>query len=247
MKMRRIALEVAYEGTNYNGWQIQPAHITVVAVLNRELSLLFNEDIKVIGASRTDAGVHAMGNVAVFDTNGKIPAEKIAFALNVSLPDDIRIQKSMEVDSNFHPRHCNTRKIYEYHIYNYIFENPVRRNFCTFVYKSLDISKMKEAAEYLEGEHDFKSFCNIHTNARDTVRTIYKIDIEKIQNEIIITVEGNGFLYNMVRIIAGTLIEVGTGLKTPEEIPYILEAKNRAAAGKTAQARGLVLKKIIFL
>ena len=132
--MRRILLVVAYEGTNYCGWQVQPNGLTIEEVLNRELSRLFKEDIKVIGASRTDAGVHAMGNLAVFDTNARIPGEKIAYALNVSLPPDIRIQKSMEVAEDFHPRHCDTRKTYEYHIYNYKFENPLRRNFCAFTH-----------------------------------------------------------------------------------------------------------------
>lgn len=245
--MRRILLEVAYDGTNYCGWQIQPNGITIEEVLNRELSNLFNEDIKVIGASRTDSGVHAMGNIAVFDTDSKIPGEKIAYALNVSLPEDIRIQKSVEVEADFHPRRCNTRKTYEYHIYNYNFENPLRRKFCVYVHKMLDINEMQRAAEYLAGTHDFKSFCSINTNVKDTVRTIYSIDIKKIGHEITITVEGNGFLYNMVRIISGTLIEVGLGLRSAEEMAGILQAENRAAAGMTAQAKGLVLKNINFV
>lgn len=245
--MRRILLVVAYEGTNYCGWQVQPNGLTIEEVLNRELSRLFKEDIKVIGASRTDAGVHAMGNLAVFDTNARIPGEKIAYALNVSLPPDIRIQKSMEVAEDFHPRHCDTRKTYEYHIYNYKFENPLRRNFCAFTHYELDITNMRKATEYLIGEHDFKSFCNIHTNVTDTVRTIYSIEIEKTGHEIVITIKGNGFLYNMVRIIAGTLMEVGSGLREADELKQILAAKNREAAGKTAQAKGLMLKEIEIL
>ena len=245
--MRRIMLVVAYEGTNYCGWQVQPNGITIEEVLNRELSRIFKEDIKVIGASRTDAGVYAMGNIAVFDTNARIPGEKVAFALNESLPDDIRIQKSEEVALDFHPRHCNSRKCYEYHIYNDRFENPMRRNFCAFTYREVDVSKMRKAAEYLIGEHDFKSFCNIHTNVKDTTRTIYRCDINKTGSEIVINIEGSGFLYNMVRIIAGTLLEIGTGLRNVEEMETILLAKNREMAGKTAQARGLMLKEIVIL
>lgn len=237
-------LIVAYEGTNYCGWQIQPNAITIEEVLNHELSVFFDEDIKVIGASRTDSGVHAMGNIAVFDTNSKIPAEKISYALNVSLPPDIRIQKSMEVERDFHPRHCNTRKRYEYHIYNDTFENPLRRNFCAFTYRKIDLEAMQTAADYLVGTHDFKSFCNIHTQVKDTVRTIYRCDVTKVDKEIIITIEGNGFLYNMVRIISGTLLEIGSGLRNADDMKAILAAKNREAAGKTAQAKGLMLCEI---
>lgn len=244
--MRRILLVVAYDGTNYCGWQIQPNGITIEEVLNRELSRLFKEDIKVIGASRTDSGVHAMGNVAVFDTMSKIPGEKIAYALNVSLPEDIRIQKSVEVEQDFHPRRCSTIKTYEYHIYNYNFESPLRRKFCLFVHQKLDVNEMQRAAEYLTGTHNFKSFCSINTNVKDTVRTIYSIEIKKVEHEITITVVGNGFLYNMVRIIAGTLIEVGLGVRSAEEMTEILQAVDRGAAGRTAQARGLVLKNINF-
>lgn len=237
-------LIVAYEGTNYCGWQIQPNAITIEEVLNRELSVFFDEDINVIGASRTDSGVHAMGNIAVFDTNSKMPAEKIAYALNVSLPPDIRIQKSMEVERDFHPRHCNTRKRYEYHIYNDTFENPLRRNFCTFTYRKIDLEAMQKAADCIVGTHDFKSFCNIHTQVKDTVRTIYRCDVTRVDKEIIITIEGNGFLYNMVRIISGTLLEIGSGLRSADDMQRILAAKNREAAGKTAQAKGLMLCEI---
>lgn len=244
--MKRIMLIVAYDGTNYCGWQVQPNGISVEEVLNRELSKILNENTKVIGASRTDAGVHAMGNLAVFDTCSRIPGEKFAYALNESLPDDIRIQNSMEVAGDFHPRHCNSRKCYEYHIYNDRFENPMRRNYCAFSYRELDVNKMQQAADYLLGEHDFKSFCNIHTQVKDTTRIIYRCDVTKVGKEIIINIEGNGFLYNMVRIISGTLMEVGSGARAPEEIKAILEARDREAAGRTAQARGLILREIII-
>lgn len=244
--MRRILLEVAYEGTNYCGWQVQPNGVTVESVLNGELSRLLGENIAVVGASRTDAGVHALGNVAVFDTESRIPGEKMAYALNVSLPPDIRIQRSREVPLDFHPRKQRTRKTYEYHIYNHNFENPLRRNFCAFTHFPLDEDKMREGAAYLVGEHDFKSFCNIHTSVTDTVRTVSSIEVERTGKEIVFRITGNGFLYNMVRIIAGTLMEVGSGLRKPEEVKTILEGRNRELAGKTAQARGLTLVKIEY-
>jgi len=245
--MRRIMLVVAYEGTNYCGWQVQPNGITIEEVLNRELSRIFKEDIKVTGASRTDAGVHALGNVAVFDTNARIPGDKVSFALNQRLPEDIRIQMSKEVPADFHPRHCNTRKTYEYCIYNHKFESPIGRQFTYFVHRPLDVEQMQIAANQLVGTHDFKSFCNIHTHVEDTVRTIYECQIIQQGNNITIHIEGNGFLYNMVRIIAGTLIEVGSGLRKASDIEGILSAKDREAAGKTAPAKGLKLVEIRYV
>ena len=244
--MRRILLVVAYEGTNYCGWQVQPNGLTIEEVLNRELSRLFKEDIKVIGASRTDAGVHAMGNLAVFDTNARIPGEKIAYALNVSLPPDIRIQKSMEVAENFHPRHCDTRKTYEYHIYNYKFENPLRRNFCAFTHYELDITNMRKAAEYLIGEHDFKSFCGNKKMKKSTVRTIEKIEFKQQGSRLHIYFTGNGFLQQMVRILTGTLIEVGLGKCAPGRMSEILSLQDRQAAGPTAPAQGLFLVNVEY-
>lgn len=241
-------LVVAYEGTNYCGWQIQPNGPTIEGVLNVELSRILKEDIKVIGASRTDAGVHAMGNVAVFDTNARIPGDKVAFALNQSLPEDVRIQRSMEVSPDFHPRHCNTRKTYEYTIYNNTFENPLNRRYSWFLHQKLDMADMREAAGKFIGTHDFKSFCNIHTQVEDTVRTIYSCELRQNDNhEIVLRMEGNGFLYNMVRIIAGTIAEVGMGRYRPVDITKMLEQKDREYAGKTAPAKGLRLVKIEYV
>lgn len=245
--MRRIMLVVAYEGTAYCGWQVQPNGITVEEVLNGELSRIFGEDIKVTGASRTDAGVHALGNVAVFDTDARIPGNKVAAALNQSLPADIRIQMSREVAPDFHPRHCNTRKTYEYCIYNSYFENPLGRQFTYFVHRPLDVGAMQAAADGLVGTHDFKSFCNVHTHVTDTVRTIYACEVRKNGSEITIHIEGNGFLYNMVRIIAGTLIEIGNGLGQAGDIDAILAAKDRKMAGRTAPAKGLKLVSIQYV
>ncbi len=245
--MKRIKLTVAYDGTNYCGWQIQPNGITIEEVLNKSLSRLTGEDIRIIGASRTDSGVHARGNVAVFDTETSIPAERIAYALNQKLPEDIVIVRSEEVALDWHPRYCDCTKTYEYHIYNADVPDPTRRLTTYFVSYRLDIEKMREAAGYLVGEHDFASFCNIRTNVESTVRTIYELQVIKNEEDVTIRIRGNGFLYNMVRIIVGTLLRVGRGFYTPEQVKDILEAKDRQAAGVTAPPQGLMLVGIEYL
>ena len=244
--MKRIKLTIAYDGTNYCGWQIQPNGITIEEILNKALSKMTGEEILVIGASRTDSGVHAMGNVAVFDTETTIPVEKIAVALNQRLPEDIVITKSEEVPLDFHPRYCNCSKTNEYHIINTRIPIPTKRLTNYFVSYVLDIDKMRQAASYLVGEHDFVSFCNVRTDVENTVRTITALDILTNGNEITIRITGNGFLYNMVRIIVGTLVRVGRGFYEPEKVKEILEAKDRKAAGVTAPAHGLVLVEIKY-
>ena len=228
--MRRIRIVVAYDGTNYCGWQIQPNGITIEEILNRQISKLTGEDIRIIGASRTDSGVHALGNVAVFDTESRIPGDRFAYALNQKMPEDI-----------------------------------VKNRYSTFVSFDLDVEKMRQGAKYILGEHDFASFCNVRTNAKDTVRTVHEITIKEIpmdkfqasnwgqensnlenEKEIVIRVTGNGFLYNMVRIIAGTLIRVGRGFYEPEKIRDILEAKEHTSEGITAPPNGLVLVSIDY-
>lgn len=243
---RRVKLIISYDGTNYCGWQVQINGITVEEVINRELSRMLGEDIAVIGASRTDSGVHALGNVAVFDTFSKIPPEKMCFALNQRLPDDIRIQDSCEVPLDFHPRYCDSTKTYEYKILNRRFDNPVMRLYTHFVYMPLDYERMQEAAKYLVGEHDFKSFCSARTQVTDTVRTIYSLDVSKEDDIIKIRISGNGFLYNMVRIIVGTLIKVGLKVYPPEYVKEILEACDRNVAGPKAPAKGLTLIGIVY-
>ena len=239
--MRRIKLVVSYDGTAYCGWQLQPNGVTIEEVLNQALSSLLKEDIQVIGASRTDSGVHAMGNVAVFDTESRIPGDKICFALSQRLPDDVRIQASEEVPLTFHPRKANCVKTYEYKILNRKIDMPLQRLYSYFCYFNLDLEKMQKAASYLIGEHDFKSFCTVRTQAEETVRTIYSLDITKVNDLITIRISGSGFLYNMVRIIAGTLIRVGGGFIEPQQIKKILEAKDRTLAGETARPEGLTL------
>lgn len=244
--MKRVMLIVAYDGTNYHGWQLQPNVTTIESVLNETLSGLLKENIKVIGASRTDTGVHALGNIAVFDTQSRMPAEKVSYALNQRLPDDIRIQSSREVPQDFHPRRQDSRKTYEYKIWNSAFPMPVYRLYSYFTYVPLDITLMQKAAEYLRGEHDFKSFCSVNTAAESTVRTIYDISVDRIGSQITVRVTGSGFLYNMVRIIVGTLMEAGKGNLPPERMEEILKACDRTKAGPTAPACGLTLVKYDF-
>ena len=244
--MKRVKMIVAYDGTNYKGWQVQPNGITIEEVLNKKLTELLGEEIVVTGASRTDSGVHSLGNVAIFDTNTRMPADKISFALNQRLPDDIVVQGSCEVPADWHPRYQNSIKTYEYRILNRTFRMPTRRLDTYFYHHPLDVEKMNQAAAYLVGEHDFKSFCAVGAQVKTTVRTIYVCDVNKENDIVTIRVTGNGFLYNMVRIIAGTLIRVGGGEMEPERIPEILAACDRAAAGPTAPAHGLTMMGIEY-
>jgi len=242
--MARYFLKVEYNGANYCGWQVQNNGNTIEGELNKALSALFGESIEVIGASRTDSGVHALGNVAVFDTQARMPAEKMVYAINRRLPDDIRVQKSFQVADDFHPRKCACTKYYEYRILNREFELPSQRLNTYFYRRPLNVEDMQAACNYFLGEHDFKSFCSIHTQAETTVRTIYSLTVEKEGDVISIRVSGSGFLYNMVRIIAGTLIKVGQGAIEPEQLPKILAAMDRQAAGPTAPPEGLTLVEI---
>ena len=240
--MKRIRLTVAYDGTAYRGWQIQPNGITIEEVLNKALSDLLKEPVSITGASRTDSGVHAVGNIAIFDTENRMPGDKICFAVNQRLPEDIRVLNSEEVPLDWHPRKQNCVKTYEYKILNCRIDVPTRRLYAHFTYFPLDVEKMRQAAQYLIGEHDFTSFCSAKHQAEETVRNLYEIQVEKGHDDIItIRLRGNGFLYNMVRIIAGTLMKVGMGMCQPEDVKTMLEARDRQAAGQTAPAKGLTL------
>lgn len=239
--MKRVKMVVAYDGTNYCGWQIQPNGVTIEQKLNEALKHLLGEDIKVTGASRTDAGVHSLGNVCIFDTDTRMPAEKISYALNQRLPEDIVVQSSCEVPMDFHPRFSKSRKTYEYRILNRKMRMPTRRLDTYFFHYDLDVEAMQKAAEYLVGEHDFASFCAANAQSETSVRTIYSCEVFKEEDIITIRVKGNGFLYNMVRIIAGTLIKVGNGDIPAEQMKDIIEACDRSAAGPTAPAHGLTM------
>lgn len=245
--MKRVKLVVAYDGTDFRGWQLQPKVRTVEGELNRALSGLLREEIQVTGASRTDSGVHALCNVAVFDTGSPIPPAKLSWALNQRLPEDVRVQDSCEVAADFHPRRCPSRKTYEYRILNSRFPLPTRRRYAHFTYVPLNVEKMRQAAAYLVGEHDFASFCAAASTAETTVRTIHALSVEREGEEILIRVCGSGFLYNMVRIVAGTLMEAGRGHIEPWQMADILNARDRQAAGPTAPACGLTLVKYEFL
>ncbi|MDD3204582.1 MAG: tRNA pseudouridine(38-40) synthase TruA [Lachnospiraceae bacterium] len=245
--MKRVRLVVAYDGTNYHGWQVQPNGITIESVLNSCLSKLLGEEIHIIGASRTDSGVHALCNIAVFDTETRIPGEKISYALNQRLPDDIRIRKSEEIDLNWHPRYCDSIKTYRYKIWCSEFPMPTVRLYSHFTYYHLRVDLMQEACQYLIGKHDFKSFCSRRTQTETTIRTITNLHITQQDEMITIEISGTGFLYNMVRIIVGTLLKVGISVYPPEHVKEILEAKDRMKAGPVAPANGLTLFSYEFL
>lgn len=266
---RRIMLVVAYEGTAYHGWQAQKSGAdTIEGRLNQALGELTGEDIAVMGASRTDAGVHALCNLAVFDTQSRIPADRFCVALNQRLPDDIVVQSSCEVDPGFHPRHTHGRKTYEYTILNRRIPLPQYRNTACFCYYPLDVEAMRKACAPFLGEHDFAGFCSAGAQVKSTVRTIYALEVtqewlpEPVESSletsgspaadpalsrgslIRIRVTGDGFLYNMVRIIAGTLLEVGRGRIRPEQMTQIVASRDRSQAGPTAVPQGLRLEKI---
>ncbi len=261
--MKRIKLTVSYDGTNYVGWQVQKNGLAIEEVINQHLSKLLEEEITIIGASRTDSGVHALGNVAIFDTETRIPSEKIALAMNQSLPDDIKIVRSEEVSADFHPRYHAETKTYQYNILNSRVNLPLNRLYSDYVYYELDTEKMRQAAQYLLGEHDFVAFSSAGGQQKSSVRRIDSIDIEeepvRADTEssspsdhmfppklIHITITGNGFLYNMVRIIAGTLEKVGMGIYPPEYVKEILESRDRSLSAPKASARGLTLIKIDY-
>ena len=237
----RVMMVVAYDGTDYCGWQVQPNGITIEQRLNEALSDLLKEPVSVVGASRTDAGVHSLGNVCIFDTASRMPADKICFALNQRLPKDIVVQSSCQVPDDWHPRYVKGTKTYEYRILNRRMPDPTRRRDTYHYYYPLDIEAMVQAALFLQGEHDFTSFCAAGAQVKSKVRTIYSATVDKTGDVITIRLTGNGFLYNMVRIIAGTLIKVGAGELKPADILTIIEGKNRDLAGPTAPAHGLTM------
>ena len=244
--MKRVGLVVAYDGTKYSGWQTQPNGITIQGVLNDTLSELLGEKIETIGASRTDAGVHALGNVAVFDTESRIPGEKFSYALNQRLPEDIRIQLSEEVEPDFHPRYCDSEKTYEYRILNRRFPVPTERLYSYFYHYKLDVDKMKEATSYLIGRHDFASFCGSGAQVKTTIRTVTSMDVWRDGDMVTIRISGTGFLYNMVRILVGTLLFVSEGKIDPADLPAIIESGERIRAGKTAPPQGLYLNRVEY-
>lgn len=244
--MRRIQLIIEYDGTRYAGWQRQENALAVQQMIEEKLSKLTKEHIVIHGASRTDAGVHALGQSAHFDTDCSIPADKFSYALNTMLPPDIRIRQSRQVPETFHARFSTKGKRYRYLFHAHPHAGALNRLTHAHVIYPLDISKMNEEAQLLVGTHDFAAFAASGSVVKDTVRTIYRAEITRNEDEIKFIVEGNGFLYNMVRIIAGTLIGVGSGKIEPGAFARAIESGNRLDLGVTAPAHGLTLMEVFY-
>ena len=240
--MRNIKLTIEYDGKEFNGWQKQPSKLNIQGTIEQAIKTITGENVDLQASGRTDAGVHALGQVANFKTNSNIPIEKLSIAINCNLKKSIRIVKAEEVEERFHSRLSCKRKTYRYIINNSEIPSAIYRNLETHIPYKLDIEKMKQAVKYFEGEHDFKAFKASGTSSKSSIRTIYKAEVLKMpNNRIYIELTGNGFLYNMVRIIAGTLVDVGTGKIKPEDIEKIIESKDRTNAGKTLPPQGLYL------
>ncbi|MFC8688966.1 tRNA pseudouridine(38-40) synthase TruA [Brevibacillus porteri] len=244
--MKRLRCVLAYDGTDFSGFQVQPDQVTVQGEIEAALNRVTGEDIQVFGSGRTDAGVHARGQVIHFDTSSNIPMDKWRFVLNNQLPDSIVIRTVEEVDASFHARFDVQVKEYRYCIDNNPVADVFRHRYADHVRFPLDVEAMQQAAHYLVGEHDFTSFCSAKTFVEDKVRTVYGLTVEKIGDEVWVTCRGNGFLYNMVRIIVGTLVEVGQGKRNPAELREILAACDREKAGKTAPAKGLTMWEVVY-
>ncbi|MCK8824379.1 tRNA pseudouridine(38-40) synthase TruA [Fuchsiella alkaliacetigena] len=244
--MRNLRALVEYDGTNYHGFQRQPNAITIQEVLETSLADLTGEDLEIIGASRTDSGVHALAQVVNFKTESPIPIEKFAFAWTNVLPDDILIKKVEKVSWDFHARYFATGKIYEYHILNQRLPSVFERNYTHHIKKKLNYKDLVEAADYLVGTYDFTSFQAAGCGANTTVRTINSLTVQGIDSKLIFRIEGDAFLYKMVRNIVGTLIEIGQGKLNKDNLVEILAAKDRTVAGPTAPACGLRLIKVKY-
>lgn len=245
--MRNLLLTIEYDGSEYHGWQIQPNIKTVQGTMEKELSKLFRMPVELNGTSRTDAGVHAFGQRASFSGDFGIPTERILFAANNALPGSIRISKVSEVLEQFHARFDAKAKTYQYVIHNTQHRNVFDRNYCWYVGSTLDVSAMQKAASHFVGTHDFK--CCQATGGpekQSTVRTVMDLQVKQQDEKIIIEITGDGFLYNMVRIIVGTLVQVGLGRIKPDGIEGILQSKDRSRAGPTAPPQGLYLVQVYY-
>ena len=243
---RRFRLTIEYDGTAYSGWQRQINGPSVQQTLEEALARLTGETIGVVGSSRTDAGVHACGLCAHFDSATRIPPEKICFALNTMLPPDIRIRESMLAPEGFHARFSACGKVYRYTFCNARHACAIGRQYKAHAPMPMDAERMHEEAQSLCGRHDFAAFAASGSVAKSTVRTIYRARVERQGEDVVLTVLGDGFLYNMVRILAGTLCEVGAGRMQPDAIPGILASRDRSQAGPTLPAKGLFLEKVDY-
>lgn len=244
--MRNIKLTIEYDGKDFNGWQKQPTKLNIQGEIERAILEVTGEEVELIGSGRTDAGVHALGQVANFKTNSTISTQKFPIALNTKLKKSIRIINAEEVEERFHSRYHCKQKTYRYVINNSENGTAIYRNLEFHYPQTLDIKSMQKAASFFIGEHDFKGFKASGTSSKSSVRTIYQARVYQEGNRIYIELTGNGFLYNMVRIIAGTLIEVGSDKILPEELPAIIASGDRTKAGKTLPAHGLYLVKVEY-
>lgn len=244
--MRRIQLIVAYDGTNYHGFAKQEQSETIQGNLERAIYNLTGQKVDVIGSGRTDAGVHAKGQCCIIDIETPIPTDRLAKALNGRLPGDIIIKEAKDVKDDFHPRFMAKKKTYRYQILTSPVNDPFIGKYCYFYPYELDLGLMQEAAKAIEGTHDFKGFCASGTTVKSTVRTVYSIEVKQIEDMIYFDVCGNGFLYNMVRIIAGTLIDVGRGRLSVEVIQQMIDKRDRALGGPTAPPEGLTLLEVYY-
>ena len=244
--MRNIKLTIEYDGKDFNGWQKQPTKLNIQGEIERAIEIVTGEKVELIASGRTDAGVHSLGQIANFKTNSKLPLQKFPVALNSKLKKSIRIQKAEEMDEKFHSRYNCKQKTYRYIINNSREGSAIYRNLEYHVPVKLDVEAMKNAIKHFEGEHDFKGFKASGTSGKSSVRKIYKAEIKENEERIIIELTGNGFLYNMVRIIAGTIVDVGLGKIKPDEIPEIIKSKDRTRAGKTLPPYALYLVKVEY-
>ncbi len=244
--MRNIKLIIEYDGKGFNGWQKQPNKLNIQGEIERAIKEVTGEEVELNASGRTDAGVHAISQVANFKTESNIDINKIPLALNSKLKKSIIIKKAEEVDLNFHARYNAKGKKYRYIINNSLVGSAIYRDLEYNFPIKLDVEKMKHAAKYFEGEHDFKAFRSSGTSNKNSVREIYKVEIKEENERIILEFTGNGFLYNMVRIMVGTLMDVGLGKIKPESIKDIIDSKERTKAGKTAPAQGLYLVEVYY-
>lgn len=244
--MKNIKLVLEYDGTNYMGWQKQSKGKTIQGTVEDAICKLTGKKVEVIGCSRTDSKVHAKGYVCNFKTDSNIPVEKFREALNHILPEDISVIKSSQVGDNFHARYDSKGKMYCYTILNTEVRMPICRNFSYHHKKSLDIERMKKAANFFIGTHDFEAFRNVGSSVKTTTRTISKVDIIKDNDYIKVYIAADGFLYNMARIIVGTLIDVGNRKIEAEDIPNIILSRERKKSGKTCPPQGLCLIEVYY-
>lgn len=244
--MRNVKLTIEYEGTSYSGWQVQKNAVSIQEILEKTIGSLVAHEVNLIGSSRTDAGVHAKGMVANFLTGSSIPERNFPAAVNGRLPKDIVVLRAEDMEESFHSRYSSTGKRYSYTILNRREPSAILRNFAAHVWTPLNIDNMKRAGEYFIGTHDFSAFKSSGSSVKTSVRTVRYLEITSYEDIIKIYIEADGFLYNMVRIIAGTLIEVGKGRIEPHEITGIIDGCDRERAGKTAPPQGLCLEKVYY-